>query len=97
MKRIGIVGIALALIFIGAMLLYNVAYPSVTLRYRLTVEAEVDGHPKIGSGVREVTYTKQPGLPQYYDRMLDGQRNETVSSELRLANSLASGAFKAGR
>jgi hypothetical protein len=55
MKWLGIVG---ALI-VCAVVLYKVAYPSVTVRYRLTLEAEVDGKPKIGSGVIEVTYSKQ--------------------------------------
>jgi hypothetical protein len=32
-------------------------------------------------------------LPQYYNRKFDGQRYETDSSALRLANSLSSGAF----
>jgi hypothetical protein len=54
MKRLGI---ALALIA-GAVVFYLVAYPSLTLRYRLTLEAQVDGEPRIGSGVIEVTYSK---------------------------------------
>lgn len=47
---------------IGAVVLYRIAYPSVTLRYRLTLEAEVEGQPKTGSGVIEVTYSKQPQI-----------------------------------
>jgi hypothetical protein len=35
-------------------------------------------------------------LPQHYNIKFDGQRYESSSSPLRLANSLASGAFKAG-
>jgi hypothetical protein len=54
MKRLGI---AFALIA-GAVVFYLVAYPSLTLRYRLTLEAQVDGEPRIGSGVIEVTYSK---------------------------------------
>lgn len=41
--------------------------------------------------------SKLKWLPEYYDRHLDGERTETISSQLRLANSLASGAFKTGR
>ncbi|NOJ47816.1 hypothetical protein [Bradyrhizobium archetypum] len=53
----------IAIICIGAVVLaYRMAYPSLTLRYRLTLEAEVDGQPKSGSGVIEVTYTKQPQI-----------------------------------
>jgi hypothetical protein len=55
MKWLGIVG---ALI-VCAVVLYKVAYPSVTVRYRLALEAEVDGKPQIGSGVIEVSYGKQ--------------------------------------
>ena len=54
---------AIAIICIGtAVLAYHLSYPSLTLRYRLTLEAEVDGQPKSGSGVIEVTYTKQSQL-----------------------------------
>jgi hypothetical protein len=35
-------------------------------------------------------------LPEHYDFKFDGQRYETAGSRLPLANSLASGAFKAG-
>ncbi len=35
--------------------LFHYAFPSVTVRYRLTLEAEVDGRPAVGSGVIEVT------------------------------------------
>ncbi|MDP3703415.1 MAG: hypothetical protein Q8R78_03420 [Candidatus Omnitrophota bacterium] len=55
MKRLGIL---LALI-VGAVVIYNLAFPSVTVRYRLTLEAQEDGEPKTGSGVIEVTYSKQ--------------------------------------
>ena len=44
---------------IAAVLLYKIAFPSVTFRYRLTLEAEVDGQAKTGSGVIEVTYGKR--------------------------------------
>jgi hypothetical protein len=59
MKRLGFV---VAFIFVGAVLLYMVAYPSQTLRYRLTLEAEIDGQPKIGASVIQVTYSKQPKI-----------------------------------
>jgi hypothetical protein len=52
-----------------------------------------DGGEPLTTGIEK----RLSWLPQYYDRMLDGQRFEAVSSELRLANSLASGAFKADR
>lgn len=48
-------GILMALI-VGAVVVYGVAFPSVTVRYRLTLEAQVDGEPKVGAGVIEVTF-----------------------------------------
>jgi hypothetical protein len=47
---------------IAAIALYDIAYPSVTFRYRLTLEAEVDGEPKQGSGVIEVTYQRRTSI-----------------------------------
>jgi hypothetical protein len=49
-------GIAVALVFLG--FVGYVAMFSATVRYRLTLEADVDGEPKTGSGVIEVTYRK---------------------------------------
>ncbi len=53
MKRLGIL---LAIAFAG--LAVYVAAFSATVRYRLTLEAEVDGKLKTGSGVIEVNYSK---------------------------------------
>ena len=41
---------------------YQLFTPIATLRYRLTLEAEVDGKPVMGSGVVEVTYAKAAGI-----------------------------------
>lgn len=41
----------------AAYAVYSAAF-SATVRYRLTLQAEVDGEPKSGSGVIEVTYSK---------------------------------------
>jgi hypothetical protein len=38
-----------------------------------------------------------PWLPSYFDRQLDGQRFENISSLNRFANSLNSGAFTTGK
>ncbi len=58
MKRLGI----LVALIVGAVVTYSVAFPSATVRYRLTLEAQVDGEAKSGSGVIEVTYSKQSEL-----------------------------------
>jgi hypothetical protein len=42
--------------------LWWVLFPSATLRYRLTLEAEVDGKPVAGSGVIEVTSALSPAV-----------------------------------
>jgi hypothetical protein len=76
MKRLGFV---VAFIFVGAVLLYMVAYPSQTLRYRLTLEAEIDGQPKIGASVIQVTYSKQPKIRS---ELAIGYRGEAVVLDL---------------
>ncbi|MFZ2155925.1 MAG: hypothetical protein WAV72_07380 [Bradyrhizobium sp.] len=53
MKRLGIL---VAFILIGVAV--YIAVFSATVRYRLTLEAEVSGERKTGSGVIEVTYSK---------------------------------------
>ena len=55
MKLLVIIATIIGLSFV----IYGASYPSLTMRYRLTLEAEVDGEPKIGSSVVEVTYAKQ--------------------------------------
>jgi hypothetical protein len=55
MKWLALVGLPL----VAAMVAYTMIFPSATVRYRLTLEAQVDGVPKTGSGVIEVTYSKQ--------------------------------------
>lgn len=73
-----------AIIVIGVaavVLAYFVAYPSITLRYRLTIEAEVDGQKSSGSSVIEVTYSKQPKIGSGRD-MVSGYRGQAVVVEL---------------
>ncbi|MBR1190843.1 hypothetical protein JQ634_00045 [Bradyrhizobium sp. AUGA SZCCT0240] len=55
MKWLGVATLLIA----GAAVFCVTAYPSVTVRYRLTLEAQVDGVTKTGAGVIEVTYSKQ--------------------------------------
>jgi len=66
---------------VGATVLYKMSYPSVTLRYRLTLEAEVDGQPKTGSGVIEVSYSKQPQIASQHELSI-GYRGEAVILDL---------------
>jgi hypothetical protein len=74
--------VAIAILCMGAAVFaYHVAYPSITLRYRLTLEAEVDGQPKLGSGVIEVTYSKQPQIAAQHELSI-GYRGEAVVLDL---------------
>lgn len=76
MKWPGIVAlVALALV------VYSLAFPSVTVRYRLTLDAMVDGVPKTGSGVIEVTYSKQSALAGQHPIVI-GVRGEAVALDL---------------
>jgi hypothetical protein len=77
MKWLGIV----AVIIVTAVVMYRTAYPSVTVRYRLTLEAQVDGQPRIGSGVIEVSYSKQPELAQQHELSIE-YRGEAVVLDL---------------
>ncbi len=80
MKWLGVVGLLVA-VAVAAVVRYDMAYPSVTVRYRLTLEAEVDGEPKAASAVREVTYTKQPPLAAQQELSI-GYRGEAVALDL---------------
>ena len=80
MKWLGVVGLLVA-VAVAAVVRYDMAYPSVTVRYRLTLEAEVDGEPKAASAVREVTYTKQPPLAAQQELSI-GYRGEAIALDL---------------
>lgn len=67
---------------IGAAVLYRIAYPSVTHRYRLTLEAEVDGQPKAGSGVIEVSYQKHMSIGAVGRDVTPRFRGEAVALDL---------------
>ena len=75
MKWLGIIAAVIA----AAVVLYLIAFPSLTLRYRLTLEAEVDGEPKTGSSVVEVTYSKQINIRS---DLSIGYRGEAVVLDL---------------
>jgi hypothetical protein len=58
MKRLTV----LAALIVAAIVIFQLAYPSAAIRYRLTLEADVNGKPASGSGVIEVTYRAVPRL-----------------------------------
>jgi hypothetical protein len=66
----------------GVVVLYNIAFPSVTIRYRLTVEAELDGQPKAGSGVIEVWYAANPRILGASASIVSAVQGEAVVVDL---------------
>jgi hypothetical protein len=58
MKWLGMI----AAIIVGVVVLWMTAFPGVTVRYRLTLEVELNGERKTGSSVSEVSYRKNPQL-----------------------------------
>jgi hypothetical protein len=58
MKALGLV----AAFVIGAAVVWQVAFPTYTHRYRLTVSIEIDGQVHTGSSVIEIAYVGQPEI-----------------------------------
>jgi hypothetical protein len=54
MKRVALIGVLLTLCIVG----YAIAYPSVSLRYRLKYEVDINGRTIESSGVVEIIYSK---------------------------------------
>jgi hypothetical protein len=78
MKRLTI----FAALIIAAVVIFQLAYPSATVRYRLTLEADVDGKPATGSGVVEVSYRANPQLLGASAQIGIEVRGEAVSLNL---------------
>lgn len=79
MRKLGI----LLAIMVGIVALWEWRFPSVTVRYRLSLHAEVDGRPASGSGVIEVVYgTRIPWLTNYSGGITIDIRGEAVALDL---------------
>jgi hypothetical protein len=78
MKRLTI----FAAFIIAAVIIFQLAYPNATVRYRLTLEADVDGKPSTGSGVVEVTYRANPQLLGASAEFVINVRGEAVALDL---------------
>jgi hypothetical protein len=76
MKWLGV-----ATLLIAGAVVFSVTYPGVTVRYRLTLGALVDGELKTGSSVREVTYGKQSKFAAQHELSI-GYRGEAVVLDL---------------
>jgi hypothetical protein len=58
-----------AAIVVGLYVAYLVFFPTVYLRYRLTLGVDVDGVTRTGSGVVEIAY---PGMPDWLSEIGQG-------------------------
>lgn len=71
-----------AVLAIGFFVSQNFSARSATVRYRLTLEAEVDGKPVSGSGVIEARYGSQPRISPEAGRLTESVRGEAVALDL---------------
>ena len=60
----------------------DISLPSVTLRYRLTLNAQVEGRPVTGSGVIQVTYAKNPQFLGASAQISIAEKGEAVVLDL---------------
>ena len=80
MKRTS-VAFAFAIAIAVVVVAYKLAFPSVTVRYRLSLEAQVNDELRTGSGVIEVTYSKQSGFAAQHELVVDF-KGEAVAVDL---------------
>jgi hypothetical protein len=78
MKWLAVTGVLL----VALALVWTAAFPTATVRYRLTLEAEVDGRPVTGSSVIEASYTKNPQFLGAQSELIIGARGEAVTVDL---------------
>jgi hypothetical protein len=60
MKKLGIIAAVLVALIGGLVVAYNLAYPTYSHRYRLTIEVETPEGLKTGSSVIEPYFVAQP-------------------------------------
>jgi hypothetical protein len=71
-----------AALIITAVVIFQLVFPSATVRYRLALEADVDGKPANGSGVIEVSYGKNLKLLPNEREFQINVRGEAVALDL---------------
>jgi hypothetical protein len=72
----------LGALFVFGWMAWNAAFPRVEIRYRMTLEADVDGRPVRGSGVIEAGYSLQPRVSPEAGSLISGFRGEAVVLDL---------------
>jgi hypothetical protein len=70
MKPLTKFAVVCAVIVLGGYAVCSAIYPTLYLRYRLTVDVDVDGVTHTGSGVVEISYVTRPQLSEI-DGMYD--------------------------
>lgn len=68
-----------AVVIVAVVMIYRVAYPSATVRYRLSIEAQVNEQPLIASGVSEIMFARKPPLFAASASIVSEMRGEAVS------------------
>src|SRR5258706_8123461 len=71
-----------AALIIAAVVIFQLAFPSATVRYPLALEADLDGKPATGSGVIEVSYGKNLKLLPNEGEFHINVRGEAVALDL---------------
>lgn len=79
MKRFGM---GVGLMLMAALLFFAMAYPSVLIRYRLTLEVEQNGQLRTGSGVIQVIYRKNIQILGASAQILMEARGDAISVDL---------------
>ena len=82
MNRLVVIAAVIVAVVTGFYAAYTWAYPTGTLRYRMTVEVVVDGETYVGSSVLEVTYNRTPDLPIMAGRISSRVVGEAVQVDL---------------
>ena len=82
MGAAGALGV-LGLLALFAYVAFKIAYPTIRVRYRLTLEAEVDGEIATGNGVVEVSHALRPDFLPLMIAVAKRARGEAVALDIR--------------
>jgi hypothetical protein len=82
MRTFGKVGLCFLGLIAGGVALCQVAYPTYTFRYRMTVEVEVDGKFRSGASIIEVRLVTQPSIVVPVPSVLPEASGEAVFVDL---------------
>ena len=69
-------------LFLAAVVIYTIKYPTYVYRYRLTIDVEIDGVPRSASSVIEVRESRQPQLLPEMAVLSQSARGEAIVLDL---------------